>query len=113
MIVIYHRVSSLIKLEIIPVYQDIRKLHGVVDPDVRSAGCHWSREGCCIAAENNELVGGRHEVIVSNLEMTNSECFHFGSQSERTTTPGFQSDIDFLYSPCNLNIMTTWRDWKA
>ncbi|KAH3750085.1 uncharacterized protein LOC127848803 [Dreissena polymorpha] len=41
------------------------------------------------------------------------ECFHFGSQSEGTTTPGLQSDIDLLSSYKEMNIMTVWEDWKA
>ncbi|KAH3709055.1 hypothetical protein DPMN_068515 [Dreissena polymorpha] len=41
------------------------------------------------------------------------ECFHFGSQSEGTTTPGLQSDIDFLISANDFNIMTVWEDWKS
>ncbi|KAH3718778.1 hypothetical protein DPMN_061585, partial [Dreissena polymorpha] len=41
------------------------------------------------------------------------ECFHFGSQSEGTATPGLQSDIDFLSSDNELNIMTVWEDWEA
>ena len=41
------------------------------------------------------------------------ECFYFGSQSEGTTTPGLNSDIDLLISHTDLNIMTDWRDWEA
>ncbi|KAH3856267.1 hypothetical protein DPMN_098852 [Dreissena polymorpha] len=43
----------------------------------------------------------------------NTLCFHFGSQSEGTTTPGLQSDIDLLISFIDVNIMTDWVDWKA
>ncbi|KAH3740370.1 hypothetical protein DPMN_047076 [Dreissena polymorpha] len=53
------------------------------------------------------------EKIANQLFGKNNECFHFGSQSEGTTTPGLQSDIDLLGS-CNIfNIMTVWEDWKA
>ncbi|KAH3710317.1 uncharacterized protein LOC127857155 [Dreissena polymorpha] len=45
--------------------------------------------------------------------MVDNECFHFGSQSEGTTTPGLQSDIDILFSNNGVNIMTVWEDWKA
>jgi len=38
-------------------------------------------------------------------------CFHFGSQTEGSTTPGLQSDTDALYS-FNVNIMYSWADWK-
>ncbi|XP_052260097.1 uncharacterized protein LOC127864499 isoform X2 [Dreissena polymorpha] len=41
-----------------------------------------------------------------------AEYFHFGSQSEGTTTPGLNSDIDLLLSHKDTNIMTDWRDWK-
>ena len=38
------------------------------------------------------------EQIAWQLEGQNLECFHFGSQSEGTTTPGIQSHIDILSS---------------
>jgi len=38
--------------------------------------------------------------------------YHFGSQSEGTTTPGLQSDIDTLYTIGNVNIMYRLSDWK-
>ncbi|KAH3740385.1 hypothetical protein DPMN_047091 [Dreissena polymorpha] len=53
------------------------------------------------------------EKIACQLQGKNLECFHFGSQSEGTTTPGLQSDIDFLGSFNTTNIMTIWEDWKA
>ncbi|KAH3740579.1 uncharacterized protein LOC127850667 isoform X4 [Dreissena polymorpha] len=53
------------------------------------------------------------EKITQQLQGKNCECFHFGSQSEGTTTPGLQSDIDFLISNNIINIMTVWEDWKA
>ncbi|XP_052239716.1 uncharacterized protein LOC127850612 isoform X3 [Dreissena polymorpha] len=53
------------------------------------------------------------EKITYQIKGLNRECFHFGSQSEGTTTPGLQSDIDFLYSNHTFNIMTIWEDWKA
>ncbi|KAH3870349.1 hypothetical protein DPMN_033531 [Dreissena polymorpha] len=43
----------------------------------------------------------------------NANCFHFGSQSEGTTKPGLQSDIDILYSNNDVNIMRVWGDWEA
>ncbi|XP_052238619.1 uncharacterized protein LOC127849909 [Dreissena polymorpha] len=42
----------------------------------------------------------------------NFECFHFGSQSEGTTIPGLQSDIDILFSNNSVNIMRVWGDWE-
>jgi len=38
--------------------------------------------------------------------------FHFGSQSEGTTTPGLQSDTDMLYTYNPINIMFSWADWQ-
>jgi len=38
--------------------------------------------------------------------------FHFGSQSEGTTTPGLQSDTDKLSTHNNVNIMYSWADWQ-
>ncbi|KAH3824639.1 hypothetical protein DPMN_126476 [Dreissena polymorpha] len=34
--------------------------------------------------------------IIDQCAGMDSECFHFGSQSEGTTIPGLQSDIDLL-----------------
>ncbi|KAH3775992.1 uncharacterized protein LOC127844946 [Dreissena polymorpha] len=53
------------------------------------------------------------EKIAMKLQGRNVECFHFGSQSEGTTIPGLQSDIDLLISFNNENIITEWEDWKA
>ncbi|KAH3716583.1 hypothetical protein DPMN_059307 [Dreissena polymorpha] len=53
------------------------------------------------------------ETITGQLMGGKVECFHFGSQSEGTTTPGLNSDIDYLNSYYHTNIMTDWRDWKA
>ncbi|KAH3740427.1 hypothetical protein DPMN_047133 [Dreissena polymorpha] len=53
------------------------------------------------------------EKIALQLQGKNMECFHFGSQSEGTTTPGLQSDIDFLMTNYEFNIMTIWEDWRA
>ncbi|KAH3740456.1 hypothetical protein DPMN_047162 [Dreissena polymorpha] len=53
------------------------------------------------------------EKIAFQLRGNNRECFHFGSQSEGTTTPGLQSDIDLLVSSNIINIMTVWEDWKS
>ncbi|KAH3768909.1 uncharacterized protein LOC127844964 [Dreissena polymorpha] len=47
------------------------------------------------------------------LRGNNVECFHFGSQSEGTTTPGLQSDYDFLMSLDDVNIMKVCEDWEA
>ncbi|KAH3748700.1 hypothetical protein DPMN_183150 [Dreissena polymorpha] len=51
--------------------------------------------------------------ITGHLLGCRTACFHFGSQSEGTTTPGLNSDIDLLQSYCHTNIMTDWRDWEA
>jgi len=42
----------------------------------------------------------------------NGVAFHFGSQSEGTTTPGLRSDTDMLISMNDINIMLHWSDWK-
>ncbi|XP_052769828.1 uncharacterized protein LOC128209702 [Mya arenaria] len=38
--------------------------------------------------------------------------FHFGSQSEGTTTPGLNSDVDELVCFNKINIMASWSEWK-
>jgi len=42
----------------------------------------------------------------------NFVAFHFGSQSEGTTTPGLRSDTDTLFSYNIINVMLHWSDWK-
>jgi len=39
-------------------------------------------------------------------------CYHFGSMTEGTTTPGMGSDIDALHCDDSVNIMSGWPDWK-
>ncbi|KAH3713716.1 hypothetical protein DPMN_073514 [Dreissena polymorpha] len=41
------------------------------------------------------------------------KCFHFGSQSEGTTIPGLNSNVDLLKAVRDLNIMTDLKDWGA
>jgi len=50
--------------------------------------------------------------ITDQAKGLNCVCFHFGSQSEGTTTPGLQSDTDTLSSMNDFNIMLHWSDWK-
>jgi len=50
--------------------------------------------------------------ITDQARGLNSVAFHFGSQSEGTTTPGLQSDTDTLVSLNDFNIMLHWSDWK-
>ncbi|KAH3844862.1 hypothetical protein DPMN_087129 [Dreissena polymorpha] len=53
------------------------------------------------------------QTIFGPLSKDSGVCFYFGSQSEGTTTPGLNSDIDWLRSHGDANIMTVWRDWEA
>ena len=39
-------------------------------------------------------------------------CYHVGSMTEGTTTPGMGSDIDILACDDNVNIMSGRQDWK-
>jgi len=39
-------------------------------------------------------------------------CYHFGSMTEGTTTPGMGSDIDTLKCNDSVNIMSGLPDWK-
>ncbi|XP_052227075.1 uncharacterized protein LOC127841948 isoform X2 [Dreissena polymorpha] len=54
----------------------------------------------------------RMETITGHLMGEDMKCFHFGSQSEGTTTPGLQSDIDLLKSFNDINIMRYVADWE-
>ncbi|KAH3783702.1 uncharacterized protein LOC127843090 [Dreissena polymorpha] len=71
--------------------------------------------GKCTAMERRDtyLRRERMSTIVGSLVGRDSEDFHFGSQSEGTTTPGLNSDIDLLSSTKVMNIMTDLRDWEA
>ncbi|XP_052785901.1 uncharacterized protein LOC128221343 [Mya arenaria] len=53
------------------------------------------------------------ETILLKLFGLNSTCFHFGSQSEGSTTLGMNSDIDLLTCHNDTNIMSDWLDWEA
>jgi len=50
--------------------------------------------------------------VDEHQEGIDSTHFHFGSQSEGTTTPGMQSDTDLLYTRNKVNIMFSWADWQ-
>ncbi|XP_052775240.1 uncharacterized protein LOC128213513 [Mya arenaria] len=52
---------------------------------------------------------------INNAKLQGSDftCFNFGSQSEGTTTPGLNSDIDRLISLNDINIMSSWSEWEA
>jgi len=50
--------------------------------------------------------------VTAHQEGDDITTFHFGSQSEGTTTPGLQSDTDLLFSNNNINIMYSWADWQ-
>jgi len=57
----------------------------------------------------------RREVMMrlwSKLAGADCTLYHFGSQSEGTTTPGLHSDIDMLYTTSDVNIMYILSDWK-
>jgi len=70
---------------------------------------------------NSKVVSRRRETylrreifaaMTSKLNGINSRVYHFGSQSEGTTTPGLHSDTDTLYTDENINIMYNISDWK-
>ena len=42
----------------------------------------------------------------------NGVCYHFGSMTEGTTTPGLGSDIDTLHCADDVNIMYGWPEWE-
>ena len=45
-------------------------------------------------------------------EGNDTSTFHFGSQTEGTTTPGLQSDTDTLFTDNDVIIMYSWADWQ-
>ncbi|XP_052775246.1 uncharacterized protein LOC128213515 [Mya arenaria] len=53
------------------------------------------------------------ETINHKLEGHDDTNFFFGSQSEGTTTPGLNSDIDKLTCFNDINIMSSWSEWEA
>ncbi|XP_052785881.1 uncharacterized protein LOC128221341 isoform X5 [Mya arenaria] len=52
------------------------------------------------------------ETITDKISVENMTSFHFGSQSEGTTTLGMNSDIDLLGCDNETNIMSDWLDWE-
>ncbi|XP_045192180.1 uncharacterized protein LOC123548738 [Mercenaria mercenaria] len=42
----------------------------------------------------------------------NTSCFHFGSQSEGSTTTGLHSDHDILYCSSKFNVILDWSEWQ-
>jgi len=50
--------------------------------------------------------------VEAHQDRRDMTTFHFGSQSEGTTTPGLQSDTDVLYTLNDINIMFSWADWQ-
>ncbi|WAR20119.1 hypothetical protein MAR_001957, partial [Mya arenaria] len=53
------------------------------------------------------------ETIFNKLQGRDFTSFYFGSQSEGTTTPGLNSDIDTLTCINIINIMSSWSEWEA
>ncbi|XP_052776030.1 uncharacterized protein LOC128213949 [Mya arenaria] len=51
--------------------------------------------------------------IENKLHGLDGTSFIFGSQSEGTTTPGLNSDIDQLICLNDTNIMSSWSEWEA
>jgi len=52
------------------------------------------------------------QTVCCTLMGRDCTAYYFGSQSEGTTTPGLQSDIDTLYALNDVNIMFRLSDWK-
>ncbi|XP_052815819.1 uncharacterized protein LOC128242629 [Mya arenaria] len=51
--------------------------------------------------------------LIDKLFGVHITTFNFGSQSEGSTTPGMNSDIDVVMCDHNYNIMSDWPDWEA
>jgi len=67
------------------------------------------------------MVGSRrHAFLMDESALTmrfqliseKSVCYHFGSMTEGTTTPGMGSDVDTLVCDDSVNIMSGRPDWK-
>ncbi|XP_052815342.1 uncharacterized protein LOC128242290 [Mya arenaria] len=52
------------------------------------------------------------ETINNRIYFRNSTYYHFGSQTEGTTTNGMKSDIDTLACMNNFPVILDWSDWK-
>jgi len=52
------------------------------------------------------------ESVTHKLRGRNVVCYHFGSMTEGTTTPGMGSDIDTLWCHDDVNIMSGWPEWE-
>ncbi|KAH3789375.1 uncharacterized protein LOC127841025 [Dreissena polymorpha] len=72
--------------------------------------------GKCTVMERRETYLRIESMMIIGRQISGGchiEGFHFGSQSEGSTTPGLNSDIDFLHTALDVNIMTDLRDWEA
>jgi len=67
------------------------------------------------------IIGRRRQTFLQNESLWTWQeqiigiprvCYHFGSMTEGTTTPGMGSDIDTLYCDDSVNIMSGLPDWK-
>jgi len=52
------------------------------------------------------------ESLTFKTRGVNFVCYHFGSMTEGTTTPGMGSDIDTLICNDDVNIMSGWPEWE-
>ena len=50
--------------------------------------------------------------VTNTLYGLKTVCYHFGSMTEGTTTPGMGSDIDTLSCLDSVNIMSGWPEWE-
>ncbi|XP_052815661.1 uncharacterized protein LOC128242528 [Mya arenaria] len=50
--------------------------------------------------------------ISETLQGRNKKYYHYGSQSEGTTTPGMQSDIDTLSCIADIPVILDWDEWQ-
>ncbi|XP_052785811.1 uncharacterized protein LOC128221311 isoform X2 [Mya arenaria] len=53
------------------------------------------------------------ETLIDTIYGIGTTNYHFGSQSEGSTTPGMNSDIDLVMCCNKTNIMSDWVDWEA
>ena len=51
-------------------------------------------------------------VFILGLEGKKRSQFNFGSQTEGTTTPGLNSDLDNLFCLHDFHIIQDWNEWQ-
>ncbi|KAH3807678.1 uncharacterized protein LOC127834958 [Dreissena polymorpha] len=69
-------------------------------------------EATVLARRESFLLRETNITIKNTINGQTGRYYHFGSQSEGTTTPGLQSDMDLLVCNNSVHVMISLGDWR-